>query len=94
MKRERENVAAIDLRGCQPQGSGEIAAPGALYAVDFSWTQPKNPSELLPALARGQTALGKIDAKNEDDEDEKLSTKPGQLHRPTRGRRDLKVRSS
>jgi hypothetical protein len=39
----------------------------------------KIPSELLPALARGQTAPGKIDAKNEDDEDEKLSTKPGQL---------------
>ncbi len=45
----------------------------------FGELNQKIPSELLPALARGQTAPGKIDAKNEDDEDEKLSTKPGQL---------------
>jgi hypothetical protein len=45
----------------------------------FTGLNQKIPSELLPALARGQITLGKINAKNEDDEDEKLSTKPGQL---------------
>jgi hypothetical protein len=46
----------------------------------FGVLNQKISSELLPALARGQTAPGKIDANNEDDEDDKLSTKPGQVH--------------
>src|SRR5450631_479646 len=65
----------------KPKGqASEIAAPGALYADDFLRRQSKNPLGASVRAARGQTAPGKIDAKNEDDEDEKLSTKPGQLH--------------
>ena len=73
----RQQAIYGDTKG---QGSSEIAAPGALYAVDFLRRQSKNPLGASACAARGQTAPGKIDAKNEDDEDEKLSTKPGQLH--------------
>jgi hypothetical protein len=45
----------------------------------FRGINQKIPSELLPPAA-ADCAAGKIDAKNEDDEDDKLSTKPGQLH--------------
>ena len=64
-----------------PNPTGQARSPLLeLYTRSiFPGLNQKIPSELLPALARGQTALGKIDAKNEDDEDEKLSTKPGQL---------------
>ena len=46
-----------DFRGYQGQGSIEISAPGALYAVDFRRAEEKIRSELLPP-ARGQTAPG------------------------------------
>jgi hypothetical protein len=54
--------------------------PAALYAGRFfGGLNQKISSELLPTLARGQIAPGKIGCKDDDDEDDKLSTKPGQL---------------
>jgi NAD(P)H-dependent flavin oxidoreductase YrpB (nitropropane dioxygenase family) len=37
------NAAAVDLGGYECQGSSEIAAPAALYAVDSLRTESKNP---------------------------------------------------
>jgi hypothetical protein len=54
----------------------------------FCGVNQKIPSELLPALRAVRLRPGKIDAKNEDDEDEKLSTKPGQLQSIGRRNRD------
>ena len=48
-------------RGYQRQGSIEISAPGALYAVDFWRTEEKIRPELLPPVG-GRPRLGcKID---------------------------------
>ena len=44
---------------------------------NFGGLNQKNPSELSARAARGQTVPGKIDAKNEDDEDEKLIHRTG-----------------
>jgi hypothetical protein len=46
----------------------------------FRALNQKIPSELLPPAA-ADCATGKIDPKNEDDEDEKVSTETGQVHR-------------
>jgi hypothetical protein len=45
----------------------------------FRALNQKIPSELLPPAA-ADCATGKIDPKNEDDEDEKVSTETGQVH--------------
>jgi hypothetical protein len=42
-ERERRNAAETGLGGYQTQRSSEIAAPGALYAVDFLRAESKNP---------------------------------------------------
>jgi len=46
------------------QGSGEIAAPVALYAGEFWRTPSKNASELLPALSADRLRPGKIICKD------------------------------
>jgi hypothetical protein len=49
----------------------------------FGGLNQKDPLGASAACRRADCAAGKIDAQNEDDEDEKLSTKPGQLHSMT-----------
>lgn len=61
------------------QGSIEISAPGALYAVDFWRTEEKIRSELLPPAAADRACYGKCLKTMSRNEDDKLSTEPGQL---------------
>src|SRR5450631_3590804 len=69
------------MRGCQRQGSSEISAPGALYAVDFRRTEEKiRPERLPPAAADCAWGVRWMETRSRN-EDDKLSTEPGQLHR-------------
>jgi len=58
----------------------EIAAPGALYEVDFRRREEKIRSELLPPAAADRAwGVGLMESES-NREDEKLSTEAGQLH--------------
>src|SRR5450631_2953845 len=75
------------MRGCQRQGSSEISAPGALYAVDFRRTEEKiRPERLPPAAADCAWGVRWMETRSRN-EDDKLSTEPGQLQRMSQRRR-------
>jgi hypothetical protein len=57
----------FNCRGVRAAGTPAIAAPGALYAVDFS--QLMKNAELLPPAA-ADCAAGKIDEHREDESSE------------------------
>ena len=63
----------------QIAGTLAIAAPGALYAVDFSTPDPKNPEpELLPPSARDCVAGKRIDEERRPRDDHQQP--PRQIH--------------
>jgi hypothetical protein len=51
-----KTVAAKEWRGYQRQGSSEISAPDALYAVDFCRNEEKIRPELLAPAASDRVA--------------------------------------
>jgi hypothetical protein len=71
------------LRGYQRQGSIEISAPCALYAVDFWRTEEKIRSELLPPAAADCAVGVRLMETRSRNEDDKPSTEPGQLQNET-----------
>jgi hypothetical protein len=62
------------------QGSSEISAPGALYAIDFRRTEEKIPELLPPAAADCVWGVRLMETRSRN-EDDKLSTEPGQFQR-------------
>jgi hypothetical protein len=78
-------VAAGICPGYPSQGAEEIAAPGALYAVDFWRRKEKINSELLPPAAADRAWGVGLMERGSKREDEKLSTEAGQLQKVNSG---------
>jgi hypothetical protein len=69
----------MEFPGIPAPGSIEIAVPGALYADGFRRSEEKIRSDFLPpAAADCAWGVGWVETRSRN-EDEKLSTEPGQL---------------
>jgi hypothetical protein len=76
-------VSLLEICGdAKAQGSSEISAPGALYAVDFRRTGEKIRPELLPPAAADCAWGVRLMETRSRSEDDKLSIEPGHLQAP------------
>ena len=76
-----QNRRRVEFAGIPTPGVGrELGTPGALYAVDFWRSEEKiRPERLPPAAADCAVSVRLMETRSRN-EDDKLSTEPGQLH--------------
>ena len=67
--------------GIKAAGTPSIAAPGALYAVDFKPKMTKNPEELLPPAAADYVSGIRL-TKSEDRKRSDIINRPGRSTYP------------